>query len=468
MPGLPPDDDGYEYSDEDAPDAPPRNRKVSATLPERRSKKGSPVTPLGTWQENVSRTKEGEIKGTPGNLALYLQNDPEWSGCLGYNNFREAEVWLRDPPGSPGHSAPKTGQELADEHDVYIHHWFDRNRQFSCTNTTLGVMAAARGNTFDPLQQYLEGLKWDKVSRVSRWLPVYFGAKDTPYSRAVGSMWLISAIVRAMNPGGKVDTMVILEGEQGSGKSSGLAAMCPKEEWFSDTPIDFKRIVDAYQSLKGKWLYEVGELDSFKGAEVTRIKNFLSSRADNYRASYGKRPRDVPRHCVFAGTTNEDQYLTDRSGNRRFWPVSCGQVQVRALGEDRDQIWAEAMELWRQGEKWFASDDERMQELIKRQQSSRLVPDDPWKILVERWLKQPTVPTEGGLHGERSLVRLEDGFCAEDALMGAVGIRKDSMTLSMPSRMGHVLKSLDYYPRQVRQADGSRPRLYFYGKQEEE
>lgn len=449
-------DDDWTPSDDDAPDAPPR-------LSEHRAKRGKAVPKRGEWSDNVSYTRDGEIKGTPGNLTLFLRNHGEWSGCLGYNNFRETEVWLKDAPESPGLVSPKAGEELADEHDVYVHHWFDRNLKFSCTNVTAGITAAARANTFDPLQRYLEGLKWDGVERIPRWLPLYFGAKDNAYTRAVGTMWMISAVVRAMRPGDKVDTMVILEGDQGSGKSSGLAAMVPHDDWFSDTPINLQKLVDSYQSLKGKWIYEIGELDSFKGAEATRIKNFLSSRSDNYRASYGKRSRDYPRHCVFAGTTNEDQYLTDRSGNRRFWPARCGVVQVAALREDRDQLWAEAMVRWRRGEKWFAADDDEIRALIKRQQQSRLVPDDPWKILVERWLKAPTIPTEGGLSGERSIVDTKNGFHGEDVLMGAIGVRKDALTNAMASRMGQVLKSVGYHSRQRRipGTHGDRDRLYF-------
>lgn len=446
-------DDDWEPTDDDAPDAPPR-------LSERRAKARKAVPRTGEWGDNVSYTKEGEIRGTPGNLALFLRNSKEWRGCLGYNSFRESEVWLKDAPDSPGLVSPKAGAELADEHDVYVHHWFDRNLKFSCSNVTAGITAAARANSFDPLQQYLEGLVWDGTERVPRLLSEYFGARETPYIKTVGTMWIISAIARAMRPGDKVDTMVILEGEQGSGKSSGLAALSPQEDWFSDTPIDLKRLVDAYQSLRGKWIYEIGELDSFKSQEATRIKNFLSNKSDNYRASYGKRNRDYPRHCVFAGTTNEDQYLTDRSGNRRFWPARCGVVRVDAIAKDRDQLWAEALVRFRRGEKWYADSDEEIRALIKRQQASRLVPDDPWKLLTARWLSNPTVPVDGS-QTERSRVDLERGFTGEDVLLGAIGVRKEALTTGMASRIGAVLKSLDYFHHQ-RRVPGSdaRERVY--------
>lgn len=450
--------DDWIPSDDDAPDAPPK-------LSDRRAKKRKPVSRVGDWQENVSYGKEGEIKGTTGNMALYLRNDPEWAGCLGYNSFREAEVWLKDAPSSPGMVSPRAGEELADEHDVFVQHWFDRNRQFTCANVTAAITAAARANAFDPLQTYLSGLKWDGTERVPLLLSQYLGARDSQYTRAVSAMWMVSAVVRAMCPGKKVDTMVILEGEQGSGKSSALNALVPQEDWFSDTPIDLKKLVDSYQSLRGKWIYEIGELDSFKGHEATRIKNFLSSKSDNYRPSYGKRSRDFPRHCVFAGTTNEDHYLTDRSGNRRFWPVRCGSVvRVQAIIEDRDQLWAEAVVRFRRGEKWFADSDKEIQDLIKRQQASRLTPDDPWKLLTERWLKSPSVPVEGSL-SERSLVDLDQGFSGEDVLLGAIGVRKDALTPAMASRIGAVLKQLGFYHHQ-RRVPGTDRRERYYSSQE--
>jgi predicted P-loop ATPase len=131
------------------------------------------------------------------------------------------------------------------------------------------------------------------------------------------------------------------------------------------------------------------------------------------------------------------------------------------VAEERDQLWAEAVVRWQRGEKWFALNDAEIQTLIRRQQQSRLTPDDPWKLIVERWLKCPTIPTEGGLHGERSVVDVANGFCGEDVLMGAIGVQKHSLTPAMASRMGHVLKSVGYQHRQ-RRVSGRDEREWVY------
>lgn len=403
---------------------------------------------LVTITKGKGSTKEVAIAPTAGNLTLLLQNEPTWKGCLGYNEFAEREVWLKSPPRIAGVTPPQPG-EVRDEHDVYVQHWWHAKRDMLVAGVTTAVMASARANTFHPVRSYLESVEpWDAKARLDTWLARYFGVKQSEYSKAVGVMWAISAVARVLRPGEKVDTMLILEGEQGTGKSSGLAALVPQADWYSDTPIDLRHKQDAFQVLQGKWLYEIGELHSFRGQDATRIKNFLSASSDNYRASYGKRNRTYPRHCVFAGTTNERQYLTDKSGNRRFWPVTCAKVDVEAIKRDRDLIWAEALARFLSNEPWHTTDAD-MAALIQEQQEARLVPDDPWAELTERWLHLPTVPVDGS-QSERRLLVLDQGFTTTDVLLGALGVKKDALTQGAATRVGILLGGLGYESRQVR------------------
>lgn len=419
-----------------------------------RAKRRKPGGPASGWESELvyvpkgnGKVRELVLSPTAGNLNLLLQNEPAWKGCLGYNEFAEREVWLKSPPRIAGVTPPQPG-EVRDEHDVYVQHWWHAKRELLVAGVTPAVMAAARANTFHPVRTYLEGLSWDKKPRLDDWLSVYFGVEKSPYSKAVGVMWLISAVARIMRPGEKVDTMLILEGEQGIGKSSGLAALVAQPDWYSDTPIDIRHKQDAFQVLQGKWLYEIGELHSFRGQDATRIKNFLSASSDNYRASYGKRNRTYPRHCVFAGTTNERQYLTDKSGNRRFWPVTCSRVDVGSIKLDRDQLWAEALHRFNLGEAWHTT-DAAMSALIQEQQESRLIPDDPWGELIEAWLMHPTVPVDGR-SDERSVVDLKEGFTTTDVLLGALGVRREALTQGAATRVGILLSGMDLDHRQVR------------------
>lgn len=195
---------------------------------------------------------------------------------------------------------------------------------------------------FHPVREYLDSLSWDGKPRLDRWLPTYGMADDSEYARAVGALVLIAAVRRIMEPGCKFDEMLVLEGLQGKNKSSALATLAVREEWFSDDlPLDAdtKRFIEA---IAGKWIIEAGELKGMRKGEVDALKSTLSRRVDRARLAYGRQPVELPRQCIIIGSTNSEHYLKDATGNRRFWPVRCGEFDVEGLRRDRDQLWAEA------------------------------------------------------------------------------------------------------------------------------
>ncbi len=193
-----------------------------------------------------------------------------------------------------------------------------------------------------PVREYLSGLTWDGTPRIDSWLSVYAGAEDGEYVRAVGALVLVAAVRRVREPGCKFDEMLVLEGEQGKGKSSLLQTLAVREEWFSDDlPLnaDTKRQMEA---IAGRWIIEAGELKGMRRGDAEALKCFLSRRFDRARLSYGRAPTELLRQCVIVGTTNSDKYLKDTTGNRRFWPVRTGELRLTELARDRDQLWAEA------------------------------------------------------------------------------------------------------------------------------
>lgn len=201
---------------------------------------------------------------------------------------------------------------------------------------------AARDGRFHPVRDYLSGLTWDGTPRIEQWLIRHAGAEDTPFVRAVSRLMLIAAVRRAHHPGCKFDTMLVLEGGQGVGKSSALKVLAKKEEWFSDQlPLgeDERKTVEA---LSGKWIIESGELAGLRKGEVEKVKAQLSRSVDRARMSYARLAEDYPRQCVFFGSTNNEEYLTDPTGSRRFWPVRVGSFNVDGLRSEVDQLWAEA------------------------------------------------------------------------------------------------------------------------------
>jgi predicted P-loop ATPase len=205
------------------------------------------------------------------------------------------------------------------------------------------VTDTARQNAFHPVRDYLDALVWDGKPRVDRWLTDYAGVADTEYVRAVGALFLMAAVRRVRRPGVKFDEMLVFESpDQGTDKSSGLAVLAVREEWFSDdVPLnmDGKRVIEA---LRGKWIVEAAELSGMRRSDIEHLKAFLSRQVDRARMSYDRLVTEVPRQSVIAGTTNSEEYLRDTTGNRRFWPVRLKRFDLAALSRDRDQLWAEA------------------------------------------------------------------------------------------------------------------------------
>lgn len=305
----------------------------------------------GGWRDHFRRTQQGGLVAHMCNVSLILGNDERWKGALGFNSFSSKTMALRTPPfgGQPG--------EWADLDDMLATEWLAQQYGLLVKSTAVleAVSVTASKNTFHPVRDYLNGLTWDHVSRLESWLYLIMGVPLTPYSMKVAKRWMIGAVARVMKPGCKVDNVLILEGMQGEGKSTALNIL--GGEWFMDTPFTLGD-KEAFQMIRGKWIIELGELDAFNKADSTKAKQFFSASTDTFRESYGRRTADVARQCVFAGTTNQEEYLKDTTGNRRYWPVMCNKVELEALREIRDQLWAEAVFCYQTGERWWVGKEE--------------------------------------------------------------------------------------------------------------
>jgi predicted P-loop ATPase len=243
---------------------------------------------------------------------------------------------------------------------------------------------AAEAHGYDPLVNYLNGLLWDNVPRIDRWLVDLFGVRDTPYARTIGAKWLISAAARAFDPGCKADYMLVLEGAQDLGKSSALRALA-SPDWFTEFTADLRDHKRFVEQIMGKWIIEFAELASLGKSDMEMVKATITMQVDRIRLSYARTTGNFPRRCVLAATINpraEGAYLTDETGNKRFWPVRCTAINMPQLVADRDQLWAEAAHRYRAGERWWLEGTER--EAAVLQQAAR-VAVSPW----EEWLSQP-------------------------------------------------------------------------------
>ena len=330
---------------------------------------------------HVERDGKGRPLATIRNIAGILSSG-DWAGCIGADQFNVGAIQL--VRASPIGKAAR----WTDGHSIQARMWLEQHYRLSVGRDKIedAIRAVADANPYHPVCAYLDGLSWDGQERLKALMSGYFGAVDTEFALQIGRRWLLSAVARVRQPGCKVDTVLVLNGGQGMGKSSAFRVLFGPE-WFSDTPLHLES-KDAYQALSGRWCIELAELESLRKADSTRAKAFFSSSIDRYRPPYGRHVVDVPRQCVIVGTGNQHEYLRDVTGNRRYWPVACdSKTDLVRLERDRDQIWAEADLAFREGDsRWWIDADEGLAGLAEVEQSERRQ-ESPLEVELAPWLE---------------------------------------------------------------------------------
>jgi predicted P-loop ATPase len=254
--------------------------------------------------------------------------------------------------------------------------------RISVSDVEAALLQVSYENSYHPLRDYLATLTWDGVERLADVAEDILDAEKTAINAAIMRRWFIAAVARAMDPGCKVDTVLILVGGQGAYKSTLLRTLASRD-WFTDSGVDIHN-KDSFMILRRVWIYEWAELDVLRRArDANSVKAFLSSSVDTYRPPHGRMVIDVPRSCVIVGSTNDDEFLGDATGNRRFWPLRCGRINIATAKEQRDQLWAEALHLYRKGEQWWLTDEET-EELNKAHVNHEI--SDAWETPIETWI----------------------------------------------------------------------------------
>ena len=412
-------------------------------------------------EKKVGKSYVAFVESHHANVTTILLHHPRWQGVVAYDEFRETVATLEPPPWN-SEDAPERPYAGAwtDEDTSRLSSWLVRSPdklKLHASEVEAGLSVAAHKRRVHPVRAYLRGLTWDGVPRLDSLMPAYFGTEDGLYEQAAGSKWAISAVARVMEPGCQADLTLIVEGWQGARKSSGFRAMVPNHEWYSETGITIGT-KDSYGALHAVWIYGFDELDSIHKGDTTKTKSFLTATKDKYRPPYGHRDKIYLRQTVFCGTTNQIDYLQDRTGNRRYLPVRCRRrVDVDAIERDRDQLWAEAVTRYDAGEKWYVETD-GLAALCAAQQAERVQPDT-WLELVAAWLEKPTQVEMWGAEAHRVPLDVSSGVTTGDVLLNCVNMPRKDLTLGHEKRVGEILRELGYEPTQRREG-GSRVRRY--------
>lgn len=394
------------------------------------------VIDLQSWKGKLQQNGKGGAKKSMTNLMLHLQNLPALGNTIKWNELAQQVEW--------------NGRPLEEAHLVDIRLILEaENFEPSVGDLLAAVQRHARDNHYHPVRDYLKALKWDGVKRLDHWLQQCLGAPNIPFNRLVGRKTLIAAVARAFSPGCKVDTVLVLEGEQGIKKSSAIEALF-SEEWTAESVNLFDQHNKMVMSMMGAWVVELAEFIAIAKKDQNTVKGMISMRSDRVVLPYAKIASDHPRQCIFFGTINpgEAGYLTDATGNRRYWPVEVVKADIDLIKQRRDQIWAEAVKAYFAGENWWLENEEEVRaaqlEVAAREKQ------DIWDDILEEKI---------AFHGAQSLTLAQ--------ALQFIGVPAERMDERARERIAGSLRRLGYTskPRKERDDDGVRRSVRVYRKE---
>lgn len=380
--------------------------------------------PLEGWQHLLSRNEEGELKSNAHNLELIVSNDLRTCGVPGINEFTQEIVLRRAPKriqkkdrasANPVRNLENrlwvlndhlNGDPWIDSHDSAIRIMIEAPAtqggygiKVSDRDLKAAIDSAAQRNSFHPVQRKLKSFVWDGIPRAERLFIDFLGSQDTPYHREAALMMLVGAVARVFEPGHKFDFVPILEGTQGKGKSTFVRILAL--DWYSELTGEIGDVQEMVEIMQGSWIMEIGELSSMHRSEVNELKAFVSRTHDKTRLAYAKRAMTYPRQCIFIGSTNDNEYLRDQTGGRRFWPIKChieGEIDNEHFEAVVEQYWAEAVKIYhdmRAAQPFgnlplYLRDELAAAEALAIQESRRVeTAEDVLAGMIGAWLERP-------------------------------------------------------------------------------
>lgn len=391
------------------------------------------ISPAEIWLQRLQHGGNSKPIANTANVVTALEHSPDLAGIVQLDRLSGKLMLVKRPPWENDF----TPRVWRDSDDTELLIWLQEQGLMlrGVQPVADAVRTVARRHSYDPLSDYLNALEWDGKRRLSRWLIEYLGAADTELNQSIGRAFLISAVARGLEPGCQVDHVLCLEGRQGAGKTEVVRTL--GGEWTQEHLPDMHS-KDSMASLAGAWFVEIAELAALSRSQVEFAKSFLSRRIDRYRIPYGRHVTEQPRRTVFVATTNEEEYLRDVSGNRRFWPVACGEIDRAGLARDRDQLFAEALHAFNSGEPWHLTDPQIVAQLtVAQEQRSEF---DPWISHI----------TE--IVGTRSSITTGE-------ILKKLGISRERSSGPEAKRIAGIMRKLGF-AQQVSKAGGTREVLW--------
>jgi predicted P-loop ATPase len=387
------------------------------------------VIPLNAWKGQLQRDDKQGVRKNLTNLMVHLRNLAEFGKQLRFNEMTQQMEWR--------------GDVVEDPHIIDMRLILEREG-FPPPERDVRPAAerVARENSYNPIADYLNGLTWDRKPRIERWMISLLGAPDTPFVRLVSPKVLISAVARTVTPGCKVDTVLVLEGEQGIKKSSAIAALFG-EDYTAESVSLFDQHNKMVMAMMGAWVVELAEFVAIinKTSNHATAKGLISMTKDRVVLPYAKMASTHPRRCIFFGTINPEDvgYLTDSTGNRRYWPVAVSKINIDGIRQHRDQLWAEAIDRFRAGERWWLEAEE---EATAQEVQSEREEEDAWTEPLSIKLQKQGWPVE--MTADQALSMLE--------------IPHERKSRREQNRVARVLKALGYERTTARPVGGGKPR----------
>lgn len=418
------------------------------------------------WMDELEINRQGEYLSTANNINLIFQNDKFLKGAFKYNLFDGKRYLFKSVPWR----SIKAPEPLRNVDYSGIRNYIECIYSIASQHKIEDSLSLEiERNTYHPIREYLDGLKWDGTPRLHSTLCDYFGAEDSAYTHEVFRKWMAGAVSRIYWPGCKFDlVLVLVDPKQGSAKSTFFSVL--GREWFSDT---FTTVhgKEALEQIQGAWLIEIAELAGLRKADVEAVKHFITKQRDQFRPAYGRTAEIYERQCVFAGTTNNSDFLRDPSGNRRFLPVDVVRSRVKKsvfkdLAAEVPQLWAEAVHYVKQGEELYLSKEIEQQAELQQKahsetdQRTGLVEQYLERLLPDNWDSLDVYERRNFLASDLEGTERRSFVCVAEVWAECFGNKREEMSRYNTREVNDLLRSLDGW-----RSNSSTKNFNLYGKQ---